>query len=381
MVHRCRVIAGNFFRQLKDDFFQGDQKASTARILQPPAISDELCGDLRALAEHLKARTDLIKDDSEKQNFLSAGNRLHELSGVLHAWLHQSQQHTVYWLECGLSRRGQRWVSLHAAPLDIGPMLREWLFDQVPSVVLTSATLGTGTKGAFDYFKGQIGLTRCQEHRLGSPFDYRENMQLVLFPDMPDPSNLAAYERECARMIQRYVLRTRGHAFVLFTSYQMLSKLASQLAIWFGEQNLALYCQAEGVSRHRLIDRFKEQPEGALFGTDSFWQGVDVPGDALQTVIITRLPFGVPDLPLPAARAEELRKSGRNPFMEMQIPEAVIKLRQGFGRLIRRKTDRGSVVILDPRIVTKYYGHRFLEALPDCRVVHDRLQDDAPAQR
>lgn len=168
--------------------------------------------------------------------------------------------------------------------------------------------------------------------------------------------------------------KTDGHAFVLFTSYDMLNRVAAQLTPWLAKHNLGLYSQGDGVPRSQMIERFKANPRGVLLGTDSFWQGVDVPGDALQNVIITKLPFSVPDRPLLAARLDAIRSAGGNPLVDYQLPEAVLKLKQGFGRLIRSQRDHGQVVILDPRMQSKPYGKVFLESLPDCQRVVEQVE-------
>jgi ATP-dependent DNA helicase DinG len=171
-------------------------------------------------------------------------------------------------------------------------------------------------------------------------------------------------------IIQHYAGLTEGHAFVLFTSYDLLRRMVDQLTPWMSKMNLAIYSQADGTPRGQLLESFKKHPQGILFGTDSFWQGVDVPGDALRNVIITKLPFSVPDHPLLEGRLEAIRNRGGNPFRDYQLPEAIIKLRQGFGRLIRTATDSGMVVITDPRMMTKPYGRTFLDSLPECSVSH-----------
>ncbi len=374
-VQRCRYEADDFFNDIHA-WATGHDKSSV-RVPSPEVVANELSPRLTSLSRLLRSHGGKFKKEEEKQDFTSAADRLLALADQIEDWRRQAQGDWVYWIESSQSRRGRMRQKLAAAPLDIGPAMREQLFEKAPTVIMTSATMAVGRGGSFKYFQSRVGLTQTAAQRWGSPFDYRQQAELILLDGMPDPTDREAYERRCGEMIRRYVARTAGHAFVLFTSYEMLRRLAAELTPWLVAQNLVLFSQADGVPRSQLLAEFKANPRSVLFGTDSFWQGVDVPGDALTNVIITKLPFSVPDMPLLAARLDAIRARGGNPFVDYQLPEAVLKLKQGFGRLIRTQCDHGLVVILDPRVRSKPYGKLFLESLPECKLTVERVEHEA----
>jgi ATP-dependent DNA helicase DinG len=343
--------------------------SATVRVNAPGVVPDVFSEELKKLAGFVESIGEKL-DDEQKIEFLAVANRIRQVQQGICSWLEQKLSDQVYWIERSTSSRGER-LDLVSAPIEVGPLLREYLYTKVPTVILTSATLSVsqdGRQNGFRHFQERLGLERCPTAQLGSPFNYREQAELHLFQrTMPDPAgDPPRYEEAVLAILPEYIKRTDGRAFVLFTSNQMMRKAADRLRPWCQKQGLNLLSQSDGLGRSQMLESFREG-KAVLFGVDSFWQGVDVPGDALTNVIITKLPFAAPDVPILAARQEAIEAGGGKPFFEFQVPRAVIKLKQGFGRLIRTAQDRGMVVILDPRVLTKGYGRTFLEALPECR--------------
>lgn len=355
--------------------------ALTRNKLWQEIITKHVSVFLKSLRDNVEALDKVVKLLETAEHYLGGeanslavdlnaqANRLLDMATQTEQVLLNDDENNIRWLEMKSSRWGNI-VRLRSAPLDIAPILQKTVFEKFPTVIMTSATLAVGK--SFRFLEERLGLQALKSERrnsaaLASPFDYGRQVLLAIPRDMPDP-NQAGYSRALQQSLSRVLHISQGRAFILFTSYGLLNQMYNALSGELAERGiLALKQGTEG--RHQLLERFKKNVGAVLFGTDSFWQGVDVHGEALECVIIPKLPFRVPTEPVIEARVEAIDKRGGNSFMEYSVPQAVIKLKQGFGRLIRRKTDFGAIVIFDNRIVTKRYGQVFLESLPECRTV------------
>jgi len=344
----------------KSDFRKGRE----FRVREVDLVPDTLTGRLVALQARISEVVKRADDEILKAELQEFARRIRDARDGIAIFLEQAAPQHVYWVE----RTGKtaQFLSLNAAPIDLAPVLRRMIFRNNCCCVMTSATLAVG-RPDLAYFRERIGATEAEPLQLGSPFDFQKQMKMFVVRKMPDPRD-AGYTKELERWIAHFVEKTGGAAFVLFTSYRDMQQVAGEMQKFFAEKNYNLLIQGGGAPRTKLLDQFRSTPRSVLFGTDSFWSGVDVPGQALSNVIITRLPFAVPDTPLIEAKLELIQERGGDAFTEFSLPEAILKLRQGVGRLIRTTTDRGIIVILDNRIVTKPYGRAFMQALPKCPV-------------
>lgn len=298
------------------------------------------------------------EESEDTQSILSSlYRRFSEIYQNIHGMVFEPNQLTIYWIE--MNPNGRR-LSLNAAPLHIGPLMQKYLWNEKSSVIMTSATLTAA--GEFDYLRGRLFAEDADELSLGSPFDYENSALLYVANDIPEPSDRYGHQRALENAILNISLVTGGRMLVLFTAYEQLRRTSKALEPVLAKHEIRVYEQGDGASPHSLLDSFRADERAVLMGTRAFWEGVDVPGEALSVLVIAKLPFDVPSDPIIAARAETFEDS----FNQYSLPEAILRFRQGFGRLIRTQTDRGVVAVLDKRILTKRYGKLFLDSLPDC---------------
>ncbi len=328
-------------------------------VTNVPELMHQLSTELEILGEDLVGQ-----DEDSRAELRSLRGQGIALSKMLEAFLDQSMPDHVYWLE----REGRRRQPvLYSAPIEVAPILRNVLFGTLRTVILTSATLAVA--GRLDYCRDRLGAPAETELLcLGSPFDHARQMRLYVATNAPDPKEKDAYAEAVAKGVLQWTIKTKGRAFALFTSAELLQRTAEALREPLADAGLELLAQGGKLGRRAMLETFRKNEGYVLFGLDSFWMGVDVRGDALSNVILTRLPFAVPDHPVVAARLQRIKERGGDPFREYSLPEAVLKFRQGFGRLIRSQTDQGIVVVLDSRLLTKWYGRVFKRSLPECPV-------------
>jgi ATP-dependent DNA helicase DinG len=330
-----------------------------------------------ALRDLLKALRKLPDEAAEASRSLctdlaGVSLRLQVVAENLQAFVAKDPQ-SCTWFEIAKGRigRGEGIITrLCTAPLVVAPLLRETLMERMQTVVMTSATLTVA--GRFDYLRNRVGLNELEPGRLTellleSPFDFDKQALLAIPTDIPEPGR-PGYAEAVRDLTEQALLAADGRSFVLFTAYSLLRRIHNELSPMLSARGYQVLRQGE-TTRHNLLQKFSKDPTSILFATDSFWEGVDVPGRSLEQVIIARLPFRVPTEPVLEARAEAITKAGGDPFMEYTVPQAVIRFRQGFGRLIRQRTDRGVVLILDSRVVRRGYGRLFLHSLPNVPVV------------
>ena len=361
-------------------------RAKPGRIRRAGVVPNTLSPAMNELTVRLRALRELTNSEPDRFELNAYAIRAAEIASDTAALIDQAMPGCAYWVETSGGEDGPaessrfRRVTLACSPVDVAPMLKERLFAQDHSVILTSATLAVRTvrddessesgETAFAHAISRLGAEGARTLQLGSPFDYAR--QVTLHVDRAVPSNKdPGYTRALAERVVHHVRQTEGGAFVLFTSFATLNAVARLIAEPLHDLGFPLLVQGSGGSRSGILERFRTDERSVLLGAASFWQGVDVRGHGLRNVIITKLPFEPPDRPLTEARLERIEQGGGNPFMEDSLPRAIIMFKQGFGRLIRSKTDAGRVVVLDPRIVTARYGKRFLEALPKGVVTTD----------
>jgi ATP-dependent DNA helicase DinG len=388
----ARHASDLFFSEITEKYGTGSK---TTRIRKKGVINNYLSKPLSNLSGALESLLNLVTVEEERLEIFVFANRCRETNKNISIIINQELEEYVYWAEIekrtnslGLLNHKYTRCSLFAAPINIAEDFEKQIFDKIRPVILTSATLSVN--GNFNYIKERLGIPDCTPaghfHReefdsditnsgdfcekiIGSPFNFSENALIYVPDNIPDPNQEPdAYRHNITKHIEEIISLTQGRSFILFTSFEMLNAVYEKIKD--DMDTYTLFKQGD-KPRYQLLEEFKASKNPVLFGTATFWQGVDVPGKALKCVIITKLPFAVPSDPIIEARMELLKSQNKNPFMDYQVPQAITLLRQGFGRLIRTATDTGIVAILDPRIKSKFYGKFFLNSLPGCEKTSD----------
>ena len=371
-VEIVRKRSDSFFKKIKE-YFEARKlhgEGDSLRVRKPDFIENELSMPLFKLVESLLEAKKNARNKEDELEISSFIRKIHAINKSIEVIMAQAMENYVYWIECSRNKRAGK-ISINAAPINIGELLKDTLFDSRKPFILTSATLSVDIS-SFSYIKERLGVRDSRDLKLGSSFDYKNQVRMYIAKDMPLPSRLTEYSIAVADRIKKYIGLTNGSAFVLFTSYSMMNIVYEELEGYLSEKGFNVLKQGDGVGRSKMLSRFKKEIGSVLFGVDSFWQGIDVQGKALSNVIITKLPFAVPDHPVIEARIEAIQKRGGDAFLEYNLPEAVLKFKQGFGRLVRSRKDTGIIAVLDSRIINKSYGRQFLNSIPECEVIVEK---------
>lgn len=367
-------LNGLFFHRLRENLFEmknGRLESLTSRVYDKNIEQNILKPELDNLLQNLVSLRGRCQNEDQENELNEFITRFREMNSVIENFLMQNQNEDenefVYWVELS-SQRPESNISICASPVDISGYFRENIFREKNSTVFTSATLTINN--GFEYFKRRLGAETAGELKLNSPFDFYSQAKIYIPKNIPSPSkeNSSFYEDSLSRWIHHFITITKGKALVLFTNSYLLKNIGNELKEILANDDIELLLQGAGISRSALLKQFKHNVNSVLFGLDSFWMGIDVPGDALSNLIITRLPFQVPSHPVVQAKMEFIENHGGNSFFEYSLPEAILKFRQGIGRLIRHKSDRGMIAILDNRIITKSYGKYFLNSIDECEI-------------
>jgi len=356
-----------------EEFFDEIGEASTFsdwssefRVREPGLTDNLMAEPLRRLWSAVEASAEkLDKESTTRAELMDSASRLREVYACIGQFLDQEDEQSVYWVNRHVRDDFENYT-LHSAPINVGERLNKLMFQNEQTCILTSATLSVGEED-LAYYRKRVGAYDARALKIGSPFDFKKQMEVFVIEAMPDPKS-DEFEDALVHWIGRVLKYSEGKAFVLFTSSRLMRNVAEKMEDYFDEMGWTLFVQGSGMPRSQMVEEFRKDIHSVLFGLDSFWAGVDVPGESLSNVIVTRLPFAVPDHPLVQSKLEAIDEEGRNSFIEYSVPEAVLKLRQGVGRLIRSENDKGMIVILDNRVTTKPYGKNFLRALPETKV-------------
>ncbi len=351
--HQERILPATRTQPAWEEVEAGWEDAS--QVLSP--LLEQCTQLIQGLSE---VQEKLVEQDQELFGSLSNVHRsLYEFGEQMNALVFEPEKERIYWAEV---QAGGYQLSLHAAPLHIGDLMQRYLWNEKTSVILTSATLTAA--GEFDYLRGRLSAVDAEELALGSPFDYENAALLYLANDIPEPADRNGHQRAVENALIQLCRSTGGKTLALFTSYDQLKRTSQAISRVLGQEDIFVFEQGDGASANTLLESFRSTERAVLLGTRAFWEGVDVPGEALSVLVIVKLPFDVPTDPIVAARSETFE----DPFNQYSLPEAILRFRQGFGRLIRTQSDHGVVVVLDRRILSKRYGKLFLESIPQCTV-------------